>query len=329
MKNKMDGQNYAPKGKPQAVCEKGEFLVGVIGLDHGHIYGMCNGLVEAGAVVTRVYDPDVSKVEEFIREFPTAKRASSKEEVLGDSAIHLIASAGVPADRGAIGLQALDAGKDFFTDKPPFTTLEQVAAARAKVQETGRKWFVYYSERLHVEAAIFAGELIEEGAIGDIVAIRGSGPHRLAQDSRPSWFFEKERYGGILIDIGSHQVEQMLYYSKATNAEIVSSRVGNRFHKDHPGLEDFGDALITTDTGVPCYFTVDWFTPDGLGTWGDGRLFITGTKGYIELRKYINVAAEAEGDHVILVTEEKEHHYRVGGKVGFPYFGQLIRDVLD
>lgn len=327
--NKMDGQQYAPEGKPQPVCKKGEFMVGVIGLDHGHIYGMCNGLSEAGADIAVVYDPDPGKMEAFCRKFPSARKAASKEEVLDDPSIHLIASAGIPSDRGPLGLEVLDHGKDYFSDKPPFTTQKQVDAARSKVSATTRKWFVYYSERLHVEAAVYAEALLAKGAIGKIVSIRGWGPHRLAASTRPDWFFEKEKYGGILVDIGSHQLEQILQFSGAEDATLVSSRVGNLYHPEYPGLEDFGDACFTASNGIPCYCNLDWYTPDGLGTWGDGRIFIVGTKGYIELRKYIDVAASKEGDHVILVDESGEHHYRVGNQVGFPFFGRLIRDSLD
>lgn len=327
--DKIDGQNHAPTGKSQPVCNKGEFPVGVIGLDHGHIYGMCNGLVEAGADVVLVYDSDPKKVEAFCAQFPLASVASSMEEILENTSVKLVASAAIPSNRGPLGLQVLAHGKDYFSDKPPFTTLEQVRAAREAVQASKRKWFVYYSERLHVEAAVYAEKLIKENAIGNLVSIRGWGPHRLSASNRPSWFFDKDQYGGILIDIGCHQLEQMLFYSGSDNARIITSRVGNLYHPEYPGLEDWGDVTLLTDNGIPCYFALDWFTPNGLGTWGDGRLLIVGTKGYIELRKYINVASSSDGDNVILVNEEGEFHYKVGGTVGFPYFGRLIRDSLD
>lgn len=201
--------------------------------------------------------------------------------------------------------------------------------ARAKVEETGRKWLVHYSERLHVEAAAYAEALLEQGAIEKVVSIRGWGPHRLSAPKCPSWFFERKKYGGILIDIGSHQLEQMLRFSGSEDAVLESSRVGNLYHPEHPGLDDFGDACFTTANGIPCYFNLDWYTPDGLGTWGDGRIFIVGTNGYLGLRKYIDVASDGEGDHVFLVNQDGEQHFKVGGKVGFPYFGRLIRDSLD
>jgi predicted dehydrogenase len=147
--------------------------------------------------------------------------------------------------------------------------------------------------------------------------------------SRPEWFFKKEKYGGILTDIGSHQIEQFLFYSGARDAEVRSARVANFGHPEYLEFEDFGEASLIADNGCSNYFRVDWFTPAGLGTWGDGRLFILGTEGYIELRKYIDVARDGTKDHLYLVTQEGEQHMVLEGKVGYPFFGQLILDCLN
>ena len=326
---KADGQNYAPKGKANKVCAPGEFPVGVIGLDHGHIYGMCNGLAEAGADIRWVYDPDAEKVAAFQKQFPQAEAASSQEQILMATEVKLIASAAVPGDRASIGLQALACGKDYFADKPPCITQEEVAQIRQKTAETGRKYMVYYSERLHVEGAVYAEELIRSGAIGRVVQVMGWGPHRLSADSRPEWFFDPARYGGILTDIGSHQLEQILTYAGASDATIECSRIGNYHHPEHPKFEDFGEVLLTCNNGVAGYCRLDWFTPEGLGAWGDGRTLIVGTEGYVEIRKYIDVASSPSGDHVYWVNGEGEHHVEAAGLCGFPFFGRLIRDCLD
>lgn len=327
--DKMSGADYTPQGKKNIVCAPGEFTVGVCGLDHGHIGGMCNGLEEAGAEIGFVYDPDPAKVATFVKKFPTAKPVASREELMEKPEVKMIASAAIPDERCSIGLDALAHGKHYFADKPPMTTQAQVDAARAAVKKYSRRWFCYYAERLHVEAAIYAGQLIREGAIGDVVYVKGWGPHRPSLPTRPDWFFQKKRYGGILTDIGSHQLEQALFYTGAKDARLVSSRIGNLHHKNTPEFEDYGDATFITDTGVPCYISVDWFTPDGLSAWGDGRMFIGGTKGYIELRKYVDIARDDTPDHVYLVDGTGEHLFDVHGKVGYPFFGQMVRDCLD
>lgn len=326
-----EGMNYAPKGKAKPVVKPGEFCFAAMYLDHGHIYGMCNGLTEAGATLKYVYDTDRERGEGLVKQYPGAILAKSEEQVLNDPEVKLIASAAVTSKRCEVGLRSMAAGKDYFSDKAPFTTLEQLESAKKMVKETGRKYMVYYSERLHVESAVYAGNLIKSGAIGRVLNVMGLGPHRIGSiDSRPAWFFEKEKYGGILCDIGSHQIEQYLYFADVKDAKVEYSRVANYSHPDFPELEDFGDAMLVGDNGATNYFRVDWFTPDGLSNWGDGRTIILGTEGYIELRKYVNVGAEDKsGDNLILVDQKGEHFIKCHDTVGFPFFGELILDCIN
>jgi predicted dehydrogenase len=324
-----DGMNYAPKGKPAPVVKPGEFQFAAVALDHGHIFGQCNGLIEAGGDLRYVYDPDPAKVAHFIKTFPQAKAVDRLETILDDPAIKLVASAAIPSDRGPLGVRVMEAGKDYFCDKCPFTTLEQLEAARKTAAATGKKYMVYYSERLHVESAIFAGQLIAEGAIGRVVSVLGLGPHRLNAPGRPKWFFEKEKYGGILCDIGSHQIEQFLFFAGATDATVTEAAVANYANPDYPELEDYGHANLVANNGATNYFRVDWLTPTGLRSWGDGRTVILGTTGFIELRKYMDLAREVRSDLVLLANSEGEKEFAVHGKIGFPFFGQLILDCLN
>jgi len=328
MSDKSDGMNYAPQGRTHPVVRPGEFVFAAAHLEHGHIYGQCNGLLEAGATLKWVYDPDPQKVAAFQARFPQARAARALDEVLDDAAVRLVAAAAVPCDRGPLGCRVMEAGRDYFTDKTPFTTLAQLAQAREVAARTARKYLVYYSERLHVECAVRAGELVRGGAIGRVIQVIGLGPHRLSKPARPDWFFERAKYGGILCDIGSHQFEQFLFYTGATDATVVHAAVGNFANPDRPEFEDFGEASLLGDNGATNFVRVDWFTPDGLSTWGDGRTFILGTKGYLELRKYVNVGADRRGDNLILVDDQGERLLNVTGQVGFPFFGELILDCL-
>ena len=331
MAKASEGMNYAPKGKPNLVVKKGEFSFAALALDHGHIYGMCNGLTEAGAELKWVYDPDPKKVKAFLEKFPQAKKARSEEEILNDRDVKLIAAAAVPSERSALGIKVMTAGKDYFTDKTPLISLEQLKAVKQAAKKTSKKYMCYFSERLHVESAVFAGELIAEGAIGKVIQVMGMGPHRMGDPkSRPDWFFKKEKYGGILCDIGSHQIEQFLFYSGCKDAKVLHSKVANYNHPKYPELEDFGDASLLGDNGATHYFRVDWFTPDGLQNWGDGRSFIVGTEGFIEQRKYLNLGIKnSGGDHLFLANKKGETYYQLAGKVGFPYFGKLILDCIN
>ncbi|MEX0320639.1 MAG: Gfo/Idh/MocA family protein [Puniceicoccaceae bacterium] len=329
MSNAKDGMNYAPVGtKTERVVGPGEFKIAAAFFDHGHIYGQINGLTEAGAELAMIYDPNPDRLEELKLKYPEAKAASSFEEVL-ESDVRLVTAAAIPNQRGPIGCKVMQAGKDYLTDKCPFTSLQQLEDAREVVKATGRKYMVYYSERLHVESAWYVDELIQDGVIGDIVHMEIFGPHRLSKASRPDWFFEKEKYGGILCDIAAHQFDQFLHYARAKDATIVHATVDNLGNPDKPELEDVGHATLVLDNGVHCFSRVNWFTPDGMRGWGDGRTFITGTKGVIEIRKYFDFGRSDEGDVILIGDQQGDQILNVKGKVGFPYFGQLILDCIN
>ncbi len=328
-KSKADGMNYAPKGCHNKVVLEGEFVFSVAKLKHGHIYGMTNGLIEAGATLKYVFDDEEEKVNEFLKKYPQAQRCESLEKILEDKETNLVASADITNKRADLGIKVMKAGKDYFTDKAPFTTLEQIENVKKIIEETKRKYLVYYSELIHVESAVYAKQLVDDNLIGEVVQVLNLGPHRLNASNRPDWFFDKEQFGGILCDIGSHNIYQFLEYCNVDDAKVISSAVGNYNNSKYPKFEDFGDAKLISDKGHNNYFRVDWFTPDGLGTWGDGRLIILGTEGYIEVRKYIDPGVSEKGDNVILVNKDVEVSKCVEGEVGFPFFGEMILDCIN
>ena len=315
---------------PAPVVEPGAFGFAVSGMDHGHIHGQTQGLIEAGATLKYVHCDTHPDEAAKLAEQHGARHVTDLGAILADDEVKLVASAAIPCDRAPLGVRCMEAGKDYFIDKTPMISLEQLDAVREAVKRTGRKYMVYYSERLHSESAMYVGRLIQRGAIGRVIQVTGFGPHRIGSpENRPDWFYKLDQYGGILCDIGSHQIEQFLHYADAKDARVLHAKVANYNHPDYPELQDFGDATLLADNGATMYFRVDWFTPDGLKTWGDGRTFVIGTDGYIEARKYTDVAAEGTGDHVFLVNADGERRIDVKGKVGFPFFGKLIRDCID
>ncbi len=329
MAKHFSGYDYVPDGSGESVCKKGEFVFAAAGLDHGHIYAQVQGLVSAGAVCKCVWDSDAKKVADFQKRFPDVPVASSLEEILQDPEIVCVAGASIPADRFDLGKKVLLAGKHYFVDKPPFTTLEQLNEAKELVKSSGKKYMPYFAERIHNQAAEKANELIKAEAIGKVLQVLIMAPHRLSKNARPEWFFKRERYGGILTDIGSHQFEQFLEFSGSTDATINFARVDNCANPEYPELQDFGEASLTTNTGASCYCRVDWFTPDGLPVWGDGRTFILGTKGYIEIRKYIDYS-DAENPSQILFLTDANGTQRIDCReMKFPFFGKFILDILN
>jgi predicted dehydrogenase len=300
---------------------------GVIGLNHDHINGQTQAVMRGGGELVSFFAKEPDLAAAYMKRFPSARLARSEKEVLEDPTIQLIVSAAIPNERAPLGIQAMRHGKDYMSDKPGMTTLDQLAEARKVQAETKRIYSIMYSERHDQRSTVKAGELVKAGAIGRVLQTVGLGPHRMNPKVRPAWFFERERYGGIICDIASHQFDQFLFFTGSTQADIVASQVGNLNHPQYPGIEDFGDVMLRGNGGTG-YIRIDWFTPNGLSTWGDGRLTVLGTEGYIELRKYVDVAGRPGGDHLFLV-DQKEMRYVDCSKEPLPYGERLVDDVLN
>lgn len=302
--------------------------VGVIGIDHRHIFGQLQGMLDVGATCKGWWtEGDPQPVEGFVKRFPDVPRVADRRTLLDDPEIDLILLADIPVRRADRAIEAMRAGKDVMTDKPGCTTLDQLAAIKQAVAETGRIWSIDFSERFEVPANQKAAELVADGAIGQVIQTVGLGPHRLNRPTRPDWFFDEAAYGGILCDIASHQIDQFLFFTGSDDAEIVASSVGNFAHPDDPGLQDFGEVLLRSDRGNG-YIRVDWYTPDALPTWGDGRLTILGTEGTIEMRKYVDVCGRDGTDHVFLVNGGRCEYFDASGEK-LTYFERLAADVRD
>lgn len=300
-----------------------------VGFDHGHIYGQTECLLEAGAELVWVWDENPEQLAAFLKRFPQGKPARTLQEILHDPQIDLIVSAAIPDQRAPLGVQAMRHGKDYFSDKPAFATLEQLAEVRQVQAETGRKYVIYFGERLTNPATVKAGELVKAGAVGEVVQTVGFGPHRLfgpQKRNRPEWTFHIQRYGGIINDLASHQIDQFLYFTGSSSAEVVSARTANLRFTQYPEFEDFGELLLQS-RNASGFIRVDWYTPDGLPDWGDVRLFILGTEGYIEIRKNLDLKGRTRGNHLFLADNKKVQYIDCNGHP-LPFGSQFVHDLI-
>lgn len=323
------GAGVAVAGRAQQPVmppERPRLRFAAIGLNHDHINTQCEALMRGGAALTKFHAEEDELAARFAARFPWARRVADEREILDDREIALVASAAIPDQRAPLGIRVMRAGKDYMSDKPGMTTLEQLAEVRRVQAETGRIYSIAYSERLDNHATVRASELVAAGAIGDVVQTVRLGPHRIGE-GRPAWFWDKARYGGILVDIASHQVDQFLHFTSSTEAEVTAAQVGNFHHRDRPAFEDFGDLMLRGNCGAG-YARVDWFTPAGLPAFGDGRLTIVGSDGYIEIRKYADIGGRPGGSHLFLVDHRGVHRIEAGD-VELPYGRQLVDDVLN
>lgn len=298
----------------------------VIGLNHPHIVGMTNAVLRGGGTLAAVHAREPELAAAFVEQFPQAALARGEQEIL-DSGVHAVLSAAIPDERAPLGIRVMQHGKDFLSDKPGITSLDQLAEVRRVQSTTRRIYSIMYSERHEHRATVRAGELVQSGAIGRVVQTVGLGPHRISLIPRAEWFWDASRYGGILCDVASHQADQFLFFTGSTRAEVVAARTANVNHPQHPTFEDFGDMLLEGNGGTG-YARVDWFTPEGLPSWGDGRLTILGTDGYIEIRKNVDIAGRPGGNHLFVVDHKAARHVDCSD-VDLPFGPRFVSDVLN
>lgn len=304
------------------------FKLGVFGIDHGHIFGMLSNMVAQGCTCEAYWTNGQAVTEtKFNQAFPDVQKSADRSRILDDPDVKMVLISAIPSDRADLAIEAMQAGKDVMVDKPGCTTLEQLDRLRVVQQQTGRIWTVNFSERFQVPAVTRATELVNAGAIGRVIQTVGLGPHKQNLKTRPHWFFERDRFGGILCDIGSHQIDQFLHFTGSSDAHIAHASAENTTMPDHPGFQDFGEIVLRSDHGHG-YIRVDWFTPDGLPTWGDGRLFIQGTDGQIELRKYTDIGRTHTTNNLYLVNGERNECIPCDD-AGLPYFSNLCADVEE
>jgi len=307
---------------------KAGIKLGVLGIDHGHIFGMLANMQAQGCTCESWWTDGPAVTENKFKEiFPELTKVDDVRRILDDPSIEMVLISAVPADRAALAIAAMDAGKDVMVDKPGCISLSQLAKIQSCVERTGRIWTVNFSERFEVPAVAKAEELVAQGAIGRVIQTIGLGPHKQNLKTRPDWYFKPDRFGGILCDIGSHQIDQFLHFTGSTDVTIAHALVENTTMPDHPGFQDFGEMTLVGDKGHG-YVRVDWFTPDGLPTWGDGRLFLLGTEGTIELRKYTDIGRPHKTNNLFLINGT-ENRLIDCTEVALPYFPHLVADVLD
>ena len=317
------------------VIPSGRIKFAVININHPHIYGMTDAIKRGGGELVALYAKEEDLSAAFLKAYPEAKMAKSEAEILEDPSIHLVLSSGIPDERAPLGIRVMKHGKDYLTDKPGIITLKQLAEVRKVQQETKRIYSIMYSERLENKGTEKASQLVKAGAIGKVIQTINIAPHRINNSIgktglavRPDWFWDKKRYGGIITDIGSHQFDQYLHFTGSTEAEVLMSQVGNFHHPEAPLFEDFGDVMLSGNGGVG-YIRIDWFTPDALDSWGDGRLTIMGTDGYIEVRKNTDILSGHKGGNQLYLVNKKEMIHMDCNNENLPFGPLFVDDVVN
>jgi predicted dehydrogenase len=303
----------------------------VIGLDHRHVYELTQHLIDVGMDCAGYWPVTTNAIvlAGFRKRFPNLPAIAERERMLDDPSIQVIVTAAIPSERAGIAIAAMRRGKDVMSDKPGITNAAQLADVQRTVAETGRIFSICFGERFMSPTSAMARDLLRQGAIGRLVQTATLSPHRLNRALRPDWFWSPATNGSILVDLASHQVDQFLSITDRLDAEIVHAAIRSVAPERTPVpvFQDFGELILRNDVAT-AYIRVDWFTPDGLADWGDGRAFIVGTEGSIEVRNNLDLAGRPGSHHLFLITREETKYISCDGRPvnTFRNFANDVRD---
>jgi predicted dehydrogenase len=245
-----------------------------------------------------------------------ARVFADHREMLDRVAPEIVVAAGVYRDRGTIVVDALNAGCHVVADKPLCITSAELEAIRIASQASRGSVTLLLEKRFYPET-IAAMDLVSSGAIGEVIEVNSTGPHKLNLSERPSWFLDRATYGGILTDLITHDIDLALVFTKATSGTITGAVAGEL--PDRPGFALSGVAMLRTPTQL-MVLEANWLTPAASPVHGDYHMRVVGCEGVVDLWWARNL--------VTLATSGKAAHHvetGTGYRPAEPVFESLIR----
>ena len=195
----------------------------------------------AGLAVETVVTADPGRREQALRDHPGARVMSKPEELWRVADEHDFVVIAAPNDVHApLAERALDAGLAVVVDKPLAPRADQAAALVERARAAGKLLTVFQNRRWDSDQRTLV-RLLEEGALGDVLR-HESRFERWRPDPRADAWRETagpEKGGGVLLDLGSHLVDQALQLFGP--ASQVYAEIDNR--RASPGDDDVFLAL--------------------------------------------------------------------------------------
>jgi predicted dehydrogenase len=256
------------------------------GFRHGHILGLYAAAKKHSNVQI------VAAAEEDAATFETVKAAGnvqlthrSIDEMLEKVACDAIAVGDYFSKRASIIMRALQSGKHVIADKPICTDLDELIQIRDLAAKTGLRIGCQLDLR---DSGVFrtARRLIAEGKLGEVHTLIFTAQHPLNLPNRPKWYFEPNKHGGTINDIGVHAIDLIPWMTVREITEVTAARAWNARLKEFPHFQDAGQFLLKMDNDGGVFGDVSYLSPDGLAYSAPQYWRVTchGDKGVLEAR---------------------------------------------
>lgn len=276
-----------------------DIKIAMAGLAHGHGVGFLGSALNLGGVsVTGFYDDEnPANAQEASKQF-NAPVYSNLDELLQNSGANTLITAAINSSKADIIVKAIDTGLNIISDKPLVTTMEDLNRITDALERNKNvKLYLMLSERYN-PVLVTAKKLIDAGEIGQIVSIINMRPHRLKPEGRPAWMFDSSLYGGIINDLGVHDIDIATYLSGSDVQEILAASTSNMRYTEFDDFNDNGEAMLRLKNGCIVFILESWLTPEKYPHHGEMKFIVHGTKGQI--------IADPQNSKVTLYSDTKE-----------------------
>ncbi|AJY75158.1 Gfo/Idh/MocA family protein [Paenibacillus beijingensis] len=253
----------------------------IIGCQHAHIGIFIGEMLELGYSCAGIYEEENHELARSFADKFGIPVVNDKEQLLSDS-VEIVGCASINDEKIGVIEMCESRGKHIMLDKPAVTSAEGLERLKAVIGRGRIQVGMLLTERFH-PAIYTLKQQIKQGVLGDIVTIGMRKPHRLDAAKRPAWFFSKRQSGGILIDLLVHDFD-LLRWLTGKEIDTAEGVVGKTILPEHPSFYNTVSLQVVMQEGVVAQLYADWHTPQKSWTWGDGRIFVTGTEGFAELR---------------------------------------------
>lgn len=176
--------------------------------------------------------------EEIGLKHPNVKEYASVEEMLRDDTIDLVIITTPHESHASIAIQSLEAGKPVVTDKPMCLNLGEYNAMVEAQRKSGKLLTVFHNARLSGDYLTLRS-IVDSGRLGELKWLEVNW-NRHGLSKRSAWRNQRDAFGGRLIDLGVHLIDQIL--------QVFSERVTSvytRINRDWPDAQVESACMVT------------------------------------------------------------------------------------
>ena len=287
-----------------------EIKIAMAGLAHGHgIAFLDSALKFDGVSVVGFYDDENPLSAQEASKTFNAPVYNDLDELLQKSGANTLLTAAINSSKADIIVKAVEAGLHIISDKPLVTKMDDLNRITDALEKNKNvKLYLMLSER-YSPVLVTTKNLIDAGEIGQVVNIINMRPHRLRPQGRPAWMFDSKQYGGILNDIGVHDIDIAVWLSGCEVDKILAASVSNKRFNEFDDFDDNGEAMLRLKNGCIVFILESWLTPEKYPHHGEMKFIVHGTKGQITVdpqNKKVTIYSDSKKQHNVKVKNPAE-----------------------